>query len=151
MGGLKAKTKLRLYIKIKEDLKAVELLKERKGMVRRLVELRAGSLNLAVEMGRRRGVRLEDRVCRWCKSGEVEDEEHFLLKCVKWEEEREVLWELIAKGPGGKRAREQWGVERILKEIGNRSDVRKGVWGLLKRREKEMGRERGRAGEVEEE
>ena len=40
-------------------------------------ELRGGTAELQLEMGRWRGLRREDRKCAECGSGEVEDVKHF--------------------------------------------------------------------------
>ena len=44
-----------------------------------------------IEVGRYNGIERELRVCNICVSGEVENEVHFLLKCVKYEEKRGIL------------------------------------------------------------
>ena len=46
-----------------------------------LVQLRNGTTALEVETGRWRGVRREDRVCRNCRNEEVENVDHWLLRC----------------------------------------------------------------------
>ena len=43
--------------------------------------------------GGKEGMRREERVCKECESGEVEDVEHWLLRCVAWKTLREpLLW-----------------------------------------------------------
>ncbi|CAC5388846.1 unnamed protein product [Mytilus coruscus] len=44
-----------------------------------LCKLRLSAHNLAIEKGRHLGLPTNERVCNVCKSGEVEDENHFLL------------------------------------------------------------------------
>ena len=56
-----------------------------------LVQLRGGTAALEVETGRWRGVSREGRVCRNCRSEEVENVEHWLLRCTGMAEEREKL------------------------------------------------------------
>ncbi len=56
-----------------------------------LVQLRGGTAALEVETGRWRGVSWEGRVCRNCRSEEVENVEHWLLRCTGMAEEREKL------------------------------------------------------------
>ena len=46
-----------------------------------LVQLRGGTAALEVETDRWRGVSREGRVCRNCRSEEVENVEHWLLRC----------------------------------------------------------------------
>ncbi|CAC5368664.1 unnamed protein product [Mytilus coruscus] len=49
-----------------------------------LCKIRLSAHNLAIEKGRHLGLPTNDRVCNVCKSGEVEDENHFLLNCEKF-------------------------------------------------------------------
>ena len=56
-----------------------------------LVQLRGGTAALEVETGRWRGVSREGRVCRNRRSEEVENVEHWLLRCTGMAEEREKL------------------------------------------------------------
>ena len=62
---------------------------------RMLLKLRGGTAPLQVEMGRWRGVKREDRTCKECNSGEVEDVEHWLMRCPAWNNQRESLLKLI--------------------------------------------------------
>ena len=39
-----------------------------------------------------------ERVCRWCKGGYVEDEEHFLDGCKWWRKERRPVWDAMRVG-----------------------------------------------------
>ena len=48
-------------------------------------------MELRVETGKWVGMKWEDRICAQCNSGEVEDVEHFLLRCSCVDNEREVL------------------------------------------------------------
>ena len=56
-----------------------------------LVQLRSGTTALEVETGRWQGVRREERVCRNCRSEEVENVDHWLLRCTGMAEVREKL------------------------------------------------------------
>ena len=56
-----------------------------------LVQLRDGTAALEVETGRWQGFRREERVCRNCKSEELENMEHWLLSCNGRGGEREVV------------------------------------------------------------
>ena len=47
--------------------------------------------SMEVEIGRWRGVSREGRVCRNCRSEEVESVEHWLSRCTGMAEEREKL------------------------------------------------------------
>ena len=55
---------------------------------RRLVKLRGERAELAVETGRWRGLRREERICKNCRGGEVEDVGHLLMRCTYVENER---------------------------------------------------------------
>ena len=46
---------------------------------RRLVKLRGGTAELAVEPGRWQGLKREERICKDCRGGEVEDVGHLLM------------------------------------------------------------------------
>ena len=56
-----------------------------------LAQLRGGTARLEIETGRWRGVKREERFCKNCQSGEVENVEHWLLRCTGMAEEREKL------------------------------------------------------------
>ena len=64
---------------------------------RRLVKLRGGTAELEVETGRWCGVRREERICKNCRGGEVEDVRHLVMRCTYVEEEREKLEELMSE------------------------------------------------------
>ena len=64
---------------------------------RRLVKLRGGTAELEVETGRWRGVRREERICKNCRGGEVEDVKRLVMRCTYVEEEREKLEELMSE------------------------------------------------------
>ena len=56
-----------------------------------LCKLRLGALKLEVETGRKFGVVRNERVCKLCNSGQVEDEIHFLFSCETLDEIRQTL------------------------------------------------------------
>ena len=60
-----------------------------------LAMLRAGCLPLEVEKGRHhrpKPIPLEERVCKMCNCGSVEDEIHFLMGCNLYDDLREPLF-----------------------------------------------------------
>ena len=63
-----------------------------------LAQFRAGILPLEIELGRYRDVPLEERVCKLCISGQVEDEFHFLCICSYFNDLREHLYSSVAIG-----------------------------------------------------
>ena len=58
---------------------------------RMMIKLRSGMAALQIETGRWREVAREERVCKECESGEIEDAEHWLLICEAWKSHREPL------------------------------------------------------------
>ena len=46
-----------------------------------MARLRGGTAELVMEVGRWQGMRREDRVCKDCGNGEVEDIDHFVMRC----------------------------------------------------------------------
>ena len=56
-----------------------------------LARLRSGTLALAIETGRYRQVNAEERLCKQCQWGSVEDELHFLFVCPKHTGRRDEL------------------------------------------------------------
>ena len=60
-----------------------------------LTKLRGGTAELRVKTGRWIGLRREERVCKQCTSGEVEDEMHLVLHCEALLEERRKLLNLV--------------------------------------------------------
>jgi hypothetical protein len=55
-----------------------------------MAQLRLGILPIEVETGRFRAIPLENRICKLCNLGQVEDEKHLLFHCVLYEDERSV-------------------------------------------------------------
>ena len=60
-----------------------------------MIKLRGGTAAFQIETGRWRGVGREDRVCKECGKGEVEDVEHWLLRCEKWRTHRQPLMAIV--------------------------------------------------------
>ena len=56
-----------------------------------MLKLRGGTAAFQVETGRWQGVKREDRVCKECNSGEVEDVTHWFLRCSAWSSHRHPL------------------------------------------------------------
>jgi hypothetical protein len=74
------------------------------------VRLRGAGSELEVQRGKLERLERQDRVCRVCGSGAVEDEAHFLLDCAALREARDGMWLAIGAAmlnePGGEAA---WG------------------------------------------
>ena len=67
-----------------------------------VAKLRTGCLRLRKEIGRYRRERREERICEQCKLEQVEDEEHFLIKCPFYCDLRRLdicdwTWETVLK------------------------------------------------------
>ena len=124
MKECKGISKLRTYIRCKKKLEVsaylqVEDLEGR----RRLARLRSGTNCLRVSTGRWEGRPAEKRMCLVCWK-EVEDEEHYLMKCIRYKKEREETQERIIKGYKV-RKKEIWGKRGKEKREGGREEWRK--------------------------
>ena len=62
-----------------------------------LAKLRGGTVELRIETGRWRGLERQERICKCCESGEVEDVEHLVMRCAHVKEERGKLMELMGE------------------------------------------------------
>ena len=62
---------------------------------RMLTKLRGGTAELRIETGRWRGLERQERICKCCESGEVEDVEHLVMRYAHVKEERGKLIELM--------------------------------------------------------
>ena len=61
-----------------------------------MAKLRGGTAELGIEIGRWHGLRREDRVCKEYGNGEVEDTEHFVMRCAYVVKKRERLKNLMS-------------------------------------------------------
>ena len=88
--------KLRTYVKLKTQLRTEPYLEVyHQGGIPELAKIRGGTNRLRIEQGRYVKEEVEERVCMFCESKEVEDEEHFMLTCARYEDLRKVLWQKI--------------------------------------------------------
>ena len=115
--------------------------------VGRWVRMRAGVARIEIEPGRYRRVWRGDRVCKWCKRGEVEDLVHVVAECGRWGRERREMWDRVmqddekwGRAERGKGAEER--VQCLLQGRGKkvRRGVLQGMTKLMCRRETEGGR-----------
>ena len=93
------KRKLRTYRTFKKELKLEQYLISdinKKGRCL-LTKIRSGTNDLRIETGRwKRPVeKVEQRVCRMCMSRDVENEEHFILSCVAYQDLRNEMFQNI--------------------------------------------------------
>ena len=91
---VKNKIKLRTYITFKNKFGAENYLKVNLDRTERslLAQLRLGILPLHIETGRFNGTPEIERKCKLCNQDTIENEMHFLLKCSKYQQERELLF-----------------------------------------------------------
>ena len=92
------KTTLERYMRIKTTLKSEWFLGESRVWVRRWVKMRESASCLEVTVARWKNLALEKRVCGWCESEEVEDEEHFLDGCEGGKSGRREVWDEMRVG-----------------------------------------------------
>jgi len=66
-------------------------------IVRAVAKLRLGNYNLRIEIGRHSTPKLPEhlRICQCCSSNEVENEEHFLISCNRYDAIRKSLMDDI--------------------------------------------------------
>ena len=110
---MQSKPKLRTYRLLKNNLCFEEYLKHPDLRAREtMTRLRGGTNELRIEKGRHRVTNRDqilherERVCRFV-SGEVEDECHFLIDCVEYEDLREKMFRIVEeKLLSGERAKE---------------------------------------------
>ena len=92
--------KLRSYAKIKQHFVMENYLTHipNQNYRKALARLRTSSHTLKIETGRytRPKTPPEDRICPHCNSHAVEDEQHFLIKCSLYAEERKLLFNEIS-------------------------------------------------------
>jgi hypothetical protein len=58
-------------------------------------KLRISSHNLMIERGRHmrpKKLEVQERICRHCDTGQIEDEMHFMMRCPLYKENREIMW-----------------------------------------------------------
>ena len=61
-----------------------------------IYRMRVSAYRLLIEMGRYNNTPRTERICKNCMRNEIEDEEHFIIRCIKFTKEREELFELIS-------------------------------------------------------
>lgn len=94
---INSKPKLRTFKTFKTNFEVSDYIQAIKNRYTRSIfaKFRLGILQLSIETGRYTQVKLEDRVCKLCNNGSIEDEFHFLCKCSKYNELRISLYENI--------------------------------------------------------
>ena len=90
LNNVNRKPKLRTYKEIKNSFEAdvyvkLNLEKSQRSL---LAQLRLGILPLHIKTGRFVNKKIEERICNFCNSENVEDEYHFLFHCDFYKQER---------------------------------------------------------------
>ncbi len=87
------KTKLRTYMLVKPNMGVEEYVTKPIGHKKRsaFACMRMGVYPLRIETGRWRGKPLSERYCEQCNERTIECEHHFLLKCSKFNNQRDVM------------------------------------------------------------
>ncbi len=98
--------KLRTYRTVKNKLIWEEYLKidDEKGR-KEMAKIRSGTNELRIETGRYEDLREEERQC-WFGCDEIEDEEHFLMKCNMYDDIRRITRDAIGEDTFRRRGRE---------------------------------------------
>ena len=91
--------KLRTYVSLKSHFGREKYLSIMSNFEQRrsFTRLRISSHRLKIETGRYQGTLPNDRICSKCDSGDVEDENHFLFHCDKFNNDRDTLFQEIVK------------------------------------------------------
>ncbi len=94
---MESRPKLRNYIKMKHKLELENYLLDNTNKLgtKFFTSLRVGTNPLRIEKGRWKGEKIEDRKCMICLNGEVEDEQHFMMKCNAYTDLRDSCFEKI--------------------------------------------------------
>ena len=59
--------------------------------------LRSGAHKLYIETGRWKKIPRDERICRFCDSGKIEDEDHVLWICDNFQRERQLMFDQCQK------------------------------------------------------
>ena len=62
--------------------------------------LRSGTNRLEIETGRWYGIEKHLRICKYCDLNEVESEQHFVMKCTRYNSFREEFYFSVASASG---------------------------------------------------
>jgi hypothetical protein len=131
--GMMEKTKLRTYRTLKHTLSFEPYLTHDDRRAREVMtRLRGGTNELRIEVGRYpntnrdRRLQIHERRCLLCMSGDVEDEKHFMLDCVVYDDLRKKLFvdveNLMLNEKGEK-------IEEVMKTENGRQRVFVGLMG----------------------
>ena len=78
--------RLQVYKSIKDEFQIEDYLQIPIFEARKLItKIRCSDHSLEIEKGRHLNIPREERICKVCNTGEVENEHHFLIKCNRYE------------------------------------------------------------------
>ncbi len=94
---LSTKQKLRTYVKFKENICTEDYVNHCTSRRKRSLtaQFRIGILLLHIETRRFRDKRINERVCLFCNSGDVENELHFLCVCTTYSNYMPPLYSIV--------------------------------------------------------
>jgi hypothetical protein len=94
---IESTSKLRYYKDMKSTYGTEDYIYKCRSQQHRSViaKMRSGTYRLQVELGRSRKIPRDQRLCRKCSSGSVEDEIHFMFSCDKYSDQRKTLFEKL--------------------------------------------------------
>lgn len=91
------KPKLRSYVEYKSEYEIEKYVNLNNKFERSMIaKVRCGILKLKIESGRFNNTPLGERICELCDTDSVEDEKHFICLCPHYDEERRILYSLLA-------------------------------------------------------
>ncbi len=115
------KPKLRTYAILKKELRTEPYLEvHHRGGIPELAKLRGGTNRLRIEQGRYKKEKVEERVCEFCDSKEVEDEKHFMLECKMYNDFREEMWRKFEETTGTSRTDYENAEQKLNALIGDK-------------------------------
>ena len=91
-----------------------------RGGIPELAKIRGGSNRLRIEQGRYEKEQPNERVCRLCANGSVEDESHFMLQCSVYDDLRNIMWTKFEQATGWSKSRFANNDEQLNALIGYR-------------------------------
>ena len=93
-NDITVKPKLRTYVKIKNNCLAenyldLNITRHRRSLI---AQIRLGILPLEIEVGRFRGIAVDQRLCKCCNNNVTENEFHFICICPQYQHLRDSLY-----------------------------------------------------------
>ena len=111
--------KLRSYKLLKTEFCVEPFLKRNLNRTQRsaLARIRCGTFPLEIEKGRIRNIPIDQRICKLCDSGSVEDEKHFILSCARYSDLRNRLLADVSEDPANPIVIHEHSIDSAFKEL----------------------------------